>query len=82
MASDFGGNGLEAMTELVELDHDAAQAVGLSVTSPVPLNDRTELGPSVEGGAAEPDPGRRPRRRSEDTRSTSTVTASTRSTPC
>src|SRR5579859_7167157 len=53
VAADFGGDGLEAAAHVVELDGEAGQGGGVVSAGAVFLDDGAQVGPPVEGGAAE-----------------------------
>jgi hypothetical protein len=53
VATDLGGDGFEAAAELVDLDGQAGQGGGVAAVGSVVLDDGAQVGPPVEGGAAD-----------------------------
>ena len=54
VAADFGGDGFEAAAHLVDLDGQAGQGGGVLAPGAVLVDDGAQVGPPVEGGAADP----------------------------
>jgi hypothetical protein len=53
VAADFGGDGFEAAAQLVDLDGETGQGGGVLAAGAVFLDDGAQVGPPVEGGAAD-----------------------------
>ena len=53
VAADFGGEGFEALAELVDLDGETGQGGGVVAAGAVFLDDSAQVGPPVEGGPAD-----------------------------
>ena len=53
VAADLGGDGFEAAAQLVDLDGQAGQGGGVLAAGAVFLDDGAQVGPAVEGGAAD-----------------------------
>ena len=53
VAADFGGEGFEALAELVDLDGETGQGGGVAAAGAVFLDDSAQVGPPVEGGPAD-----------------------------
>jgi hypothetical protein len=53
VAADAGGNGFEAMPELVDLNGQAGQGAGVASAGAVFVDDRAQVGAPVESGAAD-----------------------------
>ena len=54
VAADLGGDGFEAAAQLVDLDGETGQGAGVLAVGAVFLDDGAQVGPPVEGGAADP----------------------------
>jgi hypothetical protein len=54
VSADVGGDGFEAVAELVELGGEAGEGELLPGGVAVAVDDRAELAAAVEGGAADP----------------------------
>ena len=54
MPADIGGDGLEAMPQVIELDDDSRQGVCLAITVTSLLDDGAKLGVPVEGRLGDP----------------------------
>jgi hypothetical protein len=54
VAADAGGEGFEAAAQLVDLDGEAGQGGGVASAGAVLVDERAQVGPPVEGGAADP----------------------------
>jgi hypothetical protein len=53
VAADFGGEGFEALAELVDLDGETGQGGGVVAAGAVFRDDSAQVGPPVEGGPAD-----------------------------
>ena len=53
VAADVGGDGFEAAAQLVDLDGQAGQGGGILAAGAVLVDDGAQVGPPVEGGAAD-----------------------------
>ena len=53
VAADLGGDGFEAAAQLVDLDGEAGQGGGILAAGAVLFDDGAQVGPPVEGGAAD-----------------------------
>jgi hypothetical protein len=53
VAADLGGDGFEAAAQLVDLDGEAGQGGGVASAGAVLVGDGAQVGPPVEGGAAD-----------------------------
>ena len=53
VAADFGGEGFEALAELVDLDGETGQGGGVVAAGAVFLDDSAQVGPPVESGPAD-----------------------------
>jgi hypothetical protein len=54
VAADAGGDGFEAAAQLVDLDGEAGEGGGVAGAGAVLVDDGAQVGPPVEGGAADP----------------------------
>jgi hypothetical protein len=53
VVADLGGDGLEAAAQLVDLDGETGQGAGVAAAGAVFLDGGAQVGPPVEGGAAD-----------------------------
>lgn len=53
VVADFGGDGFEAAAQLVDLDGEAGQGAGVLAPGAVLVDGGAQVGPPVEGGAAD-----------------------------
>jgi hypothetical protein len=54
VAADAGGEGFDAAAQLVDLHGQAGQGGGVASAGTVLVDERAQVGPPVEGGAADP----------------------------
>jgi hypothetical protein len=54
VAADLGGDGFEAVAQLVDLDGETGQGGGVAVAGAVLLHDGAQVGPPVKSGPADP----------------------------
>jgi hypothetical protein len=57
VAADLGGDGFEAVAQLVDLDGETGQGGGVAVAGAVLLDDGAQVGPPVKSGPADPGAG-------------------------